>query len=166
MIEKMLTRTNLSNKKTRMIKFLNYSFLLMMISIGFFQTNIQNALSSNQTASEGSIQISEPFGICHGWGNSPTEANNLKQQGVQITRNDITWSAVEPENGTYNFQHYDDFFGNLSAKNIEALAILDYGNGNLYGSRYANHIPLEQIPHWLSFVNMTVSRYQKLGNLE
>ncbi len=143
-------------------KIFHFVVIFIMIFIGFFQNTIQYGTANGQTASEGKIPISNPFGVCHGWGNTPTDASDLKKQGVQITRNDITWAAVEPENGTYNFKHYDDFFGNISAKNIEALAILDYGNGNIYGSRYANHIPIEQVPHWLSFVNATVSRYQNL----
>jgi hypothetical protein len=104
--------------------------------------------------------INKPFAICHGFGHNPTEAQNLSNQGVQMSRNDITWSAIEQNHGVYDFTHYDRFFSNLTAVGIEPLPILDYGNPVLFGIEYNVYIAPEQIPAWLAFVNTTVRRYQ------
>ncbi len=49
----------------------------------------------------GRVNIKEPFGVCHGGG----DQDEMVNQGVQITRNDIYWESFEPTKGNFNFAH-------------------------------------------------------------
>ena len=108
----------------------------------------------------GAIQIGDAFGVVHGAGTPQSEVQFMVHQGIQITRNDFTWTGVEREAGNYSFIYYDWFVHNLSLAGIDILAVLDYGNEFLFGDDFKVYISPIQIPAWLEFVNRTVTRYQ------
>lgn len=52
----------------------------------------------------------------------------MKELGVTMIRDDITWQSVEKTKGTYIFTTYDTRVDQLLAVGIEPLEILDYSN--------------------------------------
>lgn len=54
--------------------------------------------------------------------------DTLKQLGVSMVREDVTWQGTESTKGVYNFQNSDRRIELLRNKGIETLPILTYGN--------------------------------------
>lgn len=102
------------------------------------------------------LEIHEPFATCHGHGGNLNDAENLAAIGVQASRNDITWAAIEQTEGIYNFEGYLNFYSNLKMAGVEPIAILDYGNQFLFGEEYKVRITEDQMDTWLNFVDATV----------
>ena len=58
----------------------------------------------------------------------PGALSMLKASGVSWIRTDFTWASIEKTKGVYNFTLYDQLTGDLTAHNLSAIYILDYGN--------------------------------------
>lgn len=136
--------------------------LFNIINYGNFAQADSGNESYLQTLSENNfLQIEEPFAICHGHGGSINDAQNLAAIGVQASRNDITWAAVEQVEGIYNFEGYLNFYSNLKMAGVEPIAILDYGNPNLFGGEYKVRITEDQMESWLNYVDATVRYFME-----
>jgi Glycosyl hydrolases family 39 len=139
--------------------FFGIVFIFIISGLSSF-SSISSASGDANITFANALPVGEPFGVCHGYGSNPTQAQEMVDQGVQITRNDIPWSHIEPSNGTYNFKHFEKFYSILTALGIEPQAILDYGNSRIFGQQFYRHIPAHMVPHWLSYVNATVSHFK------
>ncbi|HMF31483.1 MAG TPA: hypothetical protein VKK79_08720 [Candidatus Lokiarchaeia archaeon] len=109
----------------------------------------------------GAIAIGRPFGMnSHGWGANPSEAADMAAAGMQIGRTDVNWAAIEQVPGVYDFSWYDNLWSNLSAKGVDILALLDYGNANLFGPTQSQDISTPaEVAAWLAYVNATVRHF-------
>lgn len=96
------------------------------------------------------------------------EADMLKKQGCTIVRQDFLWDIIEPEDGVYDWELYDNIVDITSERNIEVLGLITYSNRqnssiDLYNGagngRYRNYPPVN-LENWGRYVYDTVSRYK------
>jgi len=65
-------------------------------------------------------------------GLSPAQEQELQMEqdaGLRLVRTDFKWSKIEPEEGEFHFEKYDQMVENAASHDIEALALLDYSVG-------------------------------------
>jgi hypothetical protein len=55
------------------------------------------------------------------------EWSKLAELGVHRLRTDFTWSAIEPQRGSFDFSGYDTLVSEAQQHGVSLLAILDYG---------------------------------------
>jgi len=147
---------------------LYYLFIVVIVFFvvfQFIQPLFQNFGSADQqtpySPSKEIENVYNPFGVCHGYAESGEKYQELVNQGVKISRNDIYWQSFEPTKGNFNYKPFDYRYGNFTKYGIESLAILDYGNTNILGEEYGRHIPKDKIDHWLDYVNEAILRYKE-----
>nr|MDO8086606.1 glycosyl hydrolase [Candidatus Sigynarchaeum springense] len=106
------------------------------------------------------IQITDQMCISHAPAEWEYHANNTKMLGTRILRNNIEWFTCAykygKSTGIYDFQHYDDLFGNLTSRGIESLGCFVYGWGWWPNNKA---LPREDWPYYYDFTNAFVSRY-------
>jgi len=76
-------------------------------------------------------------------------------------RTTIHWSGVEPEEGKWNFNDWDNYLAKAEAANKKVIFILGFDNPWLY-SNHKEHRDLteREIPYFLKYVEQVVSRYR------
>jgi hypothetical protein len=70
--------------------------------------------------------------------------STLKELGVTMAREDLSWSSVEKTKGVYDFKTYDNYTNILLNAGIEPLYIFAYGNC-LYNSMPTSNVALPNI---------------------
>ncbi len=106
------------------------------------------------------IPINDQICISHAPAQWEYHANNTKLLGTRILRNNIEWFEVamggSKTQGIYNFQHYDNLFGNLTSRGIESLGCFVYGWGWWPNNKA---LPREDWPYYYNFTKAFVTRY-------
>jgi GH35 family endo-1,4-beta-xylanase len=128
-----------------MIKSLKYLLLISHITV-FFSSISQNGLQ---------------FGLCHaGTSNTEKEYSLVKELGARWVRVDFSWNKLEPQKGNWNFSKYDAFLNKANEEGIKVLAILNYDANWLHkGKDQSRRIDLEELPHFLNYVEVVGKRY-------
>jgi len=112
-----------------------------------------------------------PFGIGtflswnHSWNNYMYKSEKdidraialLKDLGVSIIRNEISWNEIETQPGVFDFKRYDLIVEKCRQNNIEILGILGY-TAPWTGQEW-NSAPKDD-ELFLNYVRTTVSRYK------
>jgi len=99
------------------------------------------------------------YGVVHG-----DRLDFVVRGGFGWTRMDFVWNAVEPENGTFNFEELDRYVDNCSKSGVKVLAILDYsaewassGPENWIGR---DRFPPKYLSDWEEYVYETVKHFR------
>lgn len=99
-----------------------------------------------------------------------SEALDAQQRmGIRWTREDIAWELVEPQEGVWNWQgelgaisyDYDYLLDELEQRNIEMVALLDYGPRYLKGDANNNyHVDSDElVTRWREYVRRVVNQF-------
>lgn len=65
----------------------------------------------------------------------------IQAAGFKFIRMDFGWTAIEKRKGEYDWSAYDDLLGNLDARGLRPVFILDYSHG-LYEETVTNQNPV------------------------
>lgn len=85
----------------------------------------------------------------------------LAELGVHRMRADFTWSAIEPQRGTFAWAGYDALVSEASAHGVDLLAILDYGVPWATSAPGADdHYPPDDPRDFAAFAAAVAGRYQ------
>ncbi len=144
---------------------MKHSTGIKLVLLGFILCNITcftraagHIVSSESTPfdSTGAIQVKDPFSACHA-----DSYDLMVELGVKDNRKDISWSGIEPTDDAWNWDWWDYRVGELKARNMTTLPILDYGNLNVQtGTTHGNRIHTDHdIQEWLEYVNACIERY-------
>ncbi|MFX0098918.1 MAG: hypothetical protein ACFFCS_05005 [Candidatus Hodarchaeota archaeon] len=134
--------------------------LIASLFIGFASvmgnTTAITPVSSDALDMSGAIDIGDPFGVCHG-GNIAF----MKEIGINLTRNDITWTGIEPLDDNWQWGGWDSHVGNLQANDLRVLPILDYSNPAVQHNHTSYNVIWSDydINEWLEYVDNCVERY-------
>ncbi|MDR0598905.1 MAG: hypothetical protein LBG84_02315 [Treponema sp.] len=95
---------------------------------------------------------------------SPLEKEDfdlLDQLGTVWTRTTLRWSSVEPREGTWNFQHADNYVSKTVSAGKKLVYILGFDNPWLYQDRREHRDMTDrEIPYFLAYTEQVVSRYR------
>jgi hypothetical protein len=86
----------------------------------------------------------------------PTRATafeHIRGAGIACVRSDFDWSSVQPDAGTWTFDHLDAALDDAEKAGIQLLPIL------AYSTRFANPAH-EHLDAWKTYVQKVVERYQ------
>jgi hypothetical protein len=73
--------------------------------------------------------IPEGLGVnIHFYQGNEKDLAMIESSGMGIIRMDISWNGAEKAPGAYDFSHYDHLVGDMEARGIRILFIIDYGN--------------------------------------
>lgn len=101
-----------------------------------------------------------PFGMGIYFGNrySPEEMHRAAEMamdaGVKWSREEFSWSRIEPQKGTFEWEVYDRAVSVATAHGISLLGLLDYWSG------WTKPYTSEGIADFCEYVRRTVSRYK------
>lgn len=112
--------------------------------------------------SEGRRVSSDFSGIVHaGWTLTAKENDYLNYLGVSWILHTFYWGGIEPEQGNFNFQSYDNMVNNAKNSNLKVLGVLAYDTRWIHPDRRGhNYIPPERIPDYLNYVRRTVEHFK------
>ena len=80
-----------SQSRLRILILILVSVNIMLSIMDLKPVIAQNATSIGFNYS-GNILIGDPFGTCHGAASNPQDAQGMKIQGVEFSRDDLPWS--------------------------------------------------------------------------
>ncbi|MCX7927653.1 MAG: beta-galactosidase [Candidatus Omnitrophica bacterium] len=114
-----------------------------------------------------------PFGVLdflhwnHNWNNfhyPDTDSRLLSvdkmvEAGVSIVRLDFVWQEIEPQEGIWNFQLYDELVEMLVRRNIQILGLLDYSADWASSCGRWNCPPKDNLL-FVQFAQKVVNRYK------
>jgi GH35 family endo-1,4-beta-xylanase len=84
-----------------------------------------------------------------------------KQLGIGWTRQDFSWSSIEPDKGKWSWDKMDQLVQGAHAQSVEVLPVLDYT------APWAASIPGQQfsaprhVEDWEDYVEHVVARYSQ-----
>ncbi|MDR2470972.1 MAG: cellulase family glycosylhydrolase [Treponema sp.] len=85
----------------------------------------------------------------------------LDEFGAVWIRTTIHWNDVEPEEGQWRFDSWDEYVDRAEAANKKIMFILGFDNPWLYGDRREHRDLTErEIPYFLKYVEQVVGRYR------
>ena len=88
----------------------------------------------------------------------------LKNMGVRVIRDDITWANIEDKNGNYNFTWYDKWINKINENGIQIIAILN-NPGDLFGKDKKVSSD-EEIERFKKFASVFMNRYKFITKYE
>lgn len=99
-----------------------------------------------------------------------TAIDAQQRMGIHWAREEIPWELVEPEEQAFRWQYhyspdidhdFDRLLSELAARNIEMVALLDYGPRYLSGNPAHGYRvnPSELLTHWQTYVQTVVNRF-------
>jgi hypothetical protein len=89
------------------------------------------------------------------------EWTKLAELGIHRMRVDFTWSAIEPQRGTFAWTDYDAFVAEAAAHGVDLLPILDYGVPWATSAAGADdHYPPDDPHDFAAFAAAVAGRYQ------
>jgi len=143
-------------KRTIKIKFINPYFIII------FSLLIITSCSSTPLPHSRQIKIPDDFfGMVHaGSAKAPGEYELLDEMRVNWFLTTFYWSAIEKENGIFDFSAYDGFVEKACLERKKIIAVLGYESSWLRSRGVKNYIPPEDIPLFLRFVEETVNHFK------
>jgi hypothetical protein len=108
------------------------------------------------------------LGFCHAGGSEYDDFALLKALGAKWTRLDFPWEHIEPEQGMWTFDRFDDIVETAEKNGTKVLVILDYDTPWMHppGKRERRITP-ENLPLWLTYVEKVARRYAgRVGGFE
>jgi hypothetical protein len=95
-----------------------------------------------------------------------TVIRQIADAGIRFVRMDFNWGMIEPARGEYDFSKYDHIFRELTASNVQVLAILQ--NPPRWASSGGNSpdfsvYPPGSLDEYADFVERVVERYDGDG---
>jgi len=75
-------------------------------------------------------------------------------------RTTIRWTSVEPQQGKWDFDHWDNYLANAEAAGKKVILILGFDNGWLFkDNKERRRMSKNQFPLFLNYVEQVVRRY-------
>jgi len=101
-------------------------------------------------------------GIVHaGQTGTEEEFTYLNYLGASWMLDTVRWSIIEPEQGEWDFSHYDTIVENNRAAGIKVLGLLAYDVGWIHeDGKLHYYIPSDRLPDFLRFVRNTVEHFR------
>jgi hypothetical protein len=101
-------------------------------------------------------------GVAHAGDPVSAEENALLDAlGIAWVRNDFRWSNVEPQQGLWDFSHYDRMVEDNIASGRKMLSVLGFDNGWAHkNGKQKDYISPEELPHFINYVEQVVTRYK------
>lgn len=101
-----------------------------------------------------------PFGVNHGHNFSI-----MVEGGLLWHRQDFTWNAIEPENGTFTFDQYDQVVEEATGAGVRVLGILDYSaewasSAPTTWTDGRDRAPPKNLEDWREYVYKTVDHFK------
>jgi len=130
-------------------------FVLMLI--------FSSCASTSKIAVPETIFISEDFaGIVHaGRTGTEEEFEYLNYLGASWVLHTFNWDRIEPKQGEWNFDYYDEIVDNNAAVGIKVLGILAYGNSWIHeDGKNHKYVPPQRLPDFLQYVRKTVEHFK------
>jgi len=117
------------------------------------------ALCSTAPAALPELVIPNGFGVNIHFTGEPKDLDLIAEAGFKFIRMDFSWSGIEREKGTYNFERtgYDVLTAGCIKRGIRILYILDYSN-RLYESEQSVRTPEGQAA-FANFAEAAAKRY-------
>lgn len=134
--------------------------------IGLLSLALVSSCSSSAFVVKESRVIPEDFaGMVHaGSTRTDEEYALLNDMGVSWVLATFYWGSIEPQQGAWNFSHYDSFVERAKQDGKKIIAVLAYDTPWMYSDEDKNksdpHIRSKDIPKYLNFVETTILRYQ------
>ncbi|MCL2209820.1 MAG: endo-1,4-beta-xylanase [Treponema sp.] len=107
--------------------------------------------------------IHEEFaGIVHaGETNTAEEFEYLEYMGVKLLLHTFYWDRIEPQQGEWHFQDYDNMVNNANDADMLTVGVLAYDNRWIHDDgKLRKYIPQERIPDFLEYVRRTVDHFR------
>lgn len=145
----------------KLLAILAVSCILLCYGFGLASVASVDVDSNGSLDMSGAIEVGDPFGVCHG-GNVAL----MQEIGINLTRNDITWTGIEPTDDDWHWTGWDNHVASLQANDLRVLPILDYSNPAVqedhasFNTIYSEH----DIQEWLEYVNNCVEKYYTSNN--
>ena len=100
------------------------------------------------------------FGVNHGHNFSI-----MVEGGLLWHRQDFTWNAIEPENGTFIFDQYDQVVEEATQAGVRILGILDYSaewasSAPTIWTDGRDRAPPKNLEDWKEYVYKTVEHFK------
>jgi hypothetical protein len=137
----------------------------VQISLVLFLPALLFSCASNQAvSSNGRIEIpADIAGIVHaGHTNTPEEYALLDRLGVSWTLRTFNWGSIEPAEGQWNFDSFDQYVDTANAAGMKIVGLLAYDVRWIHeeGKRPGRYIPPDKLDLFLNYVRQTVSHFQ------
>jgi len=92
---------------------------------------------------------------------NPEDYKLLSEFNASWIRTTIRWSGVEPKQGEWNFDNWDNYLAKAEAAGKKVILILGFDNGWLFkDNKERRKINAAQLPLYLNYVEQVVSRYR------
>jgi hypothetical protein len=101
-------------------------------------------------------------GIVHaGWTNTKEEYDYLDYMGVNWILHTFYWGSIEPEQGIWDYQHYDTVVNNAKNANLKVLGVLAYDTPWIHPDQNSHYyIPPDHLTDFHEFVRQTVAHFK------
>lgn len=110
---------------------------------------------------EGRLIPDDFAGIVHaGWTRSQEEYNHLEYLGAKWILHTFSWSSIEPNQGEWDFQRYDDLVDTALASGVKVLGVLAYDVRWIHDENPSRYIPSDKLPFYLEYVRRTVEHFR------
>ncbi|MCL1930502.1 MAG: cellulase family glycosylhydrolase [Treponema sp.] len=101
-------------------------------------------------------------GIVHaGHTNTPEEYALVNRLGAQWTLTTFSWREIEPSQGQWDFDSYDQYVEAAQTAGIKIIGVLAYDVAWIHPDNERHrYIPPDKIPFFLEYVRQTASRFR------
>jgi hypothetical protein len=102
------------------------------------------------------------MGVIHsGYSSNPEEYTTLNDYGIEWVHRDFSWSSIEPSNGVWLWNEFDNYVSKANANNKKVFGMLLYDVTWIHqGCDSTRHVSGEtELTHYIDYVTQTVTRY-------
>jgi len=119
--------------------------------------------SSQKSTSANPLEIpADIIGLVHaGQTNTPEEYALINRMGASWALITFNWDRIEPSEGQWNFEYYDQYVDTANAAGVKIIGVLAYDVSWIHGDgKTHKYIPPDKIPLFLEYVRRTTAHFR------